>query len=92
MFIILNIIAFILVFIGSLNWGLVGIFNWNLVDAIFGIGPNVGTIIVYVLVLVSALWLLFSIIYNKGVLYCCNKQLDRVRNTNTNTNTNKKEK
>ena len=25
-----------LVIIGAINWGLVGFFNWNLVDAIFG--------------------------------------------------------
>lgn len=25
-----------LVVIGALNWGLVGFFNWNLVDALFG--------------------------------------------------------
>jgi len=24
--------------VGALNWGLIGIFNWNLVDAIFGGG------------------------------------------------------
>jgi uncharacterized membrane protein YuzA (DUF378 family) len=24
--------------IGALNWGLIGLFNWNLVDAIFGGG------------------------------------------------------
>ena len=24
--------------IGALNWGLIGFFNWNLVDAIFGGG------------------------------------------------------
>ena len=32
----LDIIAFILVVIGGLNWGLVGLFNFNLVAAIFG--------------------------------------------------------
>ena len=26
--------------IGALNWGLVGFFNWNLVDAIFGGGAR----------------------------------------------------
>jgi len=26
--------------IGALNWGLVGFFNWNLVDAIFGGGAH----------------------------------------------------
>lgn len=28
--------ALVLVIIGAINWGLVGFFNWNLVDAIFG--------------------------------------------------------
>lgn len=26
--------------IGALNWGLIGFFNWNLVDAIFGGGAH----------------------------------------------------
>jgi uncharacterized membrane protein YuzA (DUF378 family) len=26
---------FILIVIGAINWGLIGFFNWNLVDAIF---------------------------------------------------------
>jgi uncharacterized membrane protein YuzA (DUF378 family) len=26
--------------IGALNWGLIGFFNWNLVDAIFGGGAR----------------------------------------------------
>lgn len=29
-------IAWCLVVIGALNWGLVGIFDWNLVEALFG--------------------------------------------------------
>ena len=33
---ILKIIPFILVIIGALNWGLVGLFNFNLVSTIFG--------------------------------------------------------
>lgn len=63
---IVNIVAFVLTFVGCLNWGLVGIFDWNLVSAIFGAGRNVGSIIVYVLVLLSALWLLFAIFFEKG--------------------------
>ena len=31
-------IVFALPIIGAINWGLIGIFNWNLVDAIFGGG------------------------------------------------------
>ena len=65
-FIIINIIASILVLIGSINWGLVGIFNWNLVSAIFGAVPAVGSIVVYVLVLLAALWLVFATFYQRG--------------------------
>ena len=67
--IIANIIAFVLVIVGSLNWGLVGIFDWNLVSAIFGEGRAVGSIIVYILVLLSAIWLLISLAIERGKLY-----------------------
>lgn len=64
-FLILNIISFIIVLVGALNWGLIGIFNWNLVSAIFG-GFNVGSRIIYILVLVASLWLIFYAIYSRG--------------------------
>ena len=57
--IIANLISFILVIVGGLNWGLVGIFGWNMVEAIFG-GYNVGSIIVYVLACLASLWLIIS--------------------------------
>lgn len=69
-FIVINIIASILVLIGSINWGLVGIFDWNLVSAIFGAVPAIGSVIVYVLVLLAALWLVFAVFYQRGkILY-----------------------
>lgn len=64
-FIIINIISFIIVLIGAVNWGLVGIFDWNLVTAIFG-GFNVGSRIVYCFVFAAALWLIFYAIYSMG--------------------------
>lgn len=63
--IIANLIAYILVIIGALNWGLIGIFNWNLVSAIFG-GYNAGSIIVYILVCIAGLWLIVSPFLSKG--------------------------
>ncbi|MBR4270519.1 MAG: DUF378 domain-containing protein [Clostridia bacterium] len=57
-FIVPNWIAFIILAIGGINWGLVGIFNFNLVDWIFG-GYNFGSILIYILVLLSTIWLLF---------------------------------
>ncbi len=50
----LGLIAWILVIIGALNWGLVGIFNFDLVAAIFG-DMSVASRVVYILVGVAAL-------------------------------------
>ncbi len=55
----LDWIAFILLIIGGLNWGLVGLMNFNLVSAIFGEG-TVG-LIIYVLVGLSAIYSLISL-------------------------------
>ncbi len=66
--IIANLIAFILVLIGCLNWGLIGIFDWNMVSAIFGAGYNVGNAIVYILVFVASLWLIFYAVYANGII------------------------
>ena len=63
--IIANIIAFVIVAIGCINWGLVGIFNWNLVSALFGVGSIVATI-VYVLVLISIIWLIVALCMERG--------------------------
>lgn len=62
--VVFNWIAFIILAIGGLNWGLVGIFNFNLVDWTFG-GYNAGSIIIYVLVLLSTIWLTISILMDK---------------------------
>lgn len=52
---IIDKIALVLVIIGAINWGLVGIFNFNLVDTIFGTMSIISRII-YILVGVSGLW------------------------------------
>ncbi len=35
---LVNIISLLLVIIGAINWGLVGFFQFNLIDTIFGVG------------------------------------------------------
>lgn len=50
-------IAMILVAIGGLNWGLVGLFNFDLVAAIFGDMSAISRVI-YVLVGISAVYML----------------------------------
>ena len=51
----LNGIALTLVIIGALNWLLVGLFKFNLVDAIFG-SLSVLTRIIYIIVGIAGLW------------------------------------
>jgi uncharacterized protein len=51
----LNLITLILVIVGGLNWGLVGLFNFDLVATLFGDGSILARI-VYILVGLSALW------------------------------------
>lgn len=55
----LDWIAYALAIIGGLNWGLVGAFDFNLVAAIFG-EQSVISRIIYVLVGLSALYLLYT--------------------------------
>ena len=58
--IIVNFITYILCIIGGINWGLYGIFDFNLVSWIFQ-GPRLaGSITIYVLIAVAALWLIIS--------------------------------
>jgi uncharacterized protein len=63
--------ATVLAIIGALNWGLIGFFNWNLVDAIFGGDAremtSVASRVVYALVGVAGLLALFSLRRLRGV-------------------------
>lgn len=50
-------IAFVLVFIGAIVWGLIGLFDWNLVNALLGEVPVIERI-VYILVGIGGLSML----------------------------------
>ena len=51
-------VAVVLLVVGGLNWGLVGLFNFDLVEAIFGSG-SVLQKIVYILVGLAALYMIY---------------------------------
>ncbi len=57
-------VAYSLVIIGALNWGLIALFDFNLVNTIFGAWPGIERF-VYILVGLSALWLLMT-----HMMYC----------------------
>jgi len=61
----LNIITLALVIVGGLNWGLVGLFSFDLVAAIFGPGSVLARI-VYTLVGLSAAWQLMPFFSSMG--------------------------
>ncbi|MBX4200821.1 DUF378 domain-containing protein [Candidatus Parcubacteria bacterium] len=50
-----DVVALVLLVVGGLNWGLVGLFQWNLVDALLGMWPMLARL-VYVLVGLSAVY------------------------------------
>ena len=52
---VIDTIALILIIIGAINWWLIGIFNFNLVDTLFGT-MSVLSRIIYTLVGISGLW------------------------------------
>lgn len=61
---IVNIIAYILVIIGGINWFIIGVSGFDLVAGIFGT-LSVVSRIVYILVGISAIWLIISPIINR---------------------------
>lgn len=58
---VLNKLTLLLLVVGGLNWGLVGLFDFDLVAAIFGEMSPLSRI-VYTLVGASALWQLFALV------------------------------
>ena len=60
----LDVIVAVLLVVGGLNWGLVGIFQWDLVAAIFGGSGAAVARIVYTLVGLSAV---YQIIFWKDI-------------------------
>ena len=53
---IIDKIALLLLIIGGVNWGLVGIFQFDLVAWIFGGQAAILSRVIYTLVAISAMW------------------------------------
>ena len=49
-------LVLVLLIIGGFNWGLIGLFNYNLVDNIFGTSLELISRIIYTLVGLAGLW------------------------------------
>lgn len=66
-------IAMIILIIGGLNWGIIGLFNVNIVHEIFR--WEVLERIIYILVGLSAIYWIF------GSIHCCKKHKCGINNT-----------
>ena len=65
---IVDRIALILTIIGGINWGLIGIFKFDLVAWIFGGQTAVMSRIVYTLVCLAAIWCISLLFRNTALL------------------------
>jgi uncharacterized membrane protein YuzA (DUF378 family) len=57
----INITTLGLIIIGGINWGLVGLFQFDLVAVLFGGQDAALSRIVYILVVASALWQMYPL-------------------------------
>ena len=51
---ILQKISLVLTIIGAINWGLIGLFNFNLVDSLFGVDSFL-SMLIYILVRIAGI-------------------------------------
>ncbi|MBP9719122.1 MAG: DUF378 domain-containing protein [Candidatus Levybacteria bacterium] len=65
-----HMVTITLVLVGALNWGLLGLFNFNLVTALLGAWPAVVSL-VYVLIGLSAV---YEAVNHKGLCKLCGKK------------------
>lgn len=65
--IITNIIALCILILGALNWLTVGVFSWNLLSWMFGVGLFVR--ILYALVGIAGIWMLIQLIVRRTRLF-----------------------
>jgi len=61
----LHVITLALVIIGGINWGLIGLFDYNLVDAIFGT-MSLTSRVIYTLVGIAGLWAITFFGFNRS--------------------------
>lgn len=72
---IINVVAFILILIGALNWGLWGFFQFDLVAWLFGGDSTWLSRLVYAIVGLAGLWGLSFLGKCKALCCSCEKKI-----------------
>lgn len=66
---VLHQVSYVLLWVGGLNWGLVGLFNYNLVESLLGSVAGAANV-VYVLVGLAAV---YTLVTHKNYCKLCGK-------------------
>ena len=64
----MDMIALILSIIGCLNWGLVGIFQFDLVAWLFGGTGSLFSRLVYTIVVIAGLWCIYFLFRRNAIV------------------------
>ncbi len=70
----ITIIAFLLTLIGSANWLMIGLLQYDFVAGIFGYQASILSRIIYIIVGASSLFLVFKLVKGKGTLNILSKR------------------
>ena len=62
-------LALLLVIIGGINWGSIGLFNFDIVGWIFGGQSAIGSRIIFVLVALAAIWCITLLFRDREVVH-----------------------
>lgn len=73
--VIANIVALCILILGSFNWFLVGVFSWNLLTWMFGLGVFVR--ILYALVGLAGVWMLIQLCVRRMNLFAPDETMKR---------------
>jgi len=74
--VITNIIALIIMILGSINWLCVGVFSFNLLSWVFGIGLFVR--ILYALVGLAGIWFIIQLIVRRTRLFAHDETIKKM--------------
>lgn len=68
-----NLISFIILLIGGVNWLSIGIFQFDIVAGLFGSQAAVLSRIIYIIVGLCGLYLIYSALSRRGRIELCEK-------------------
>lgn len=83
---LLNLISFIVLAIGGLNWLSVGVFRFDIIAGIFGSSASILSRIVYILVGIVTLYLIYVAIVDKGKIEMIEEPKQQVKTAKSATN------